>query len=1242
MENTLKKKSFQHDVYTSCLKSVRFISLLFIFSFITFASFANSQNAKVNLKINNKSVKEVLVELEKQTDYLFVYSEKEINSDRKVSYTVQNADLEEVLSQLFDNTNIVTKVQGKNILLMKEASSSSVKQQNVTVKGRIIDNLGDPLPGVNIVMKGDKMVGAVSDINGDFSILVPSTNETLVFSYVGFQPQEIALAGRTTVNVTLSDDSRALDELVVVGYGTQKKENLTGAVSSVDVEKTLGSRPIADVGRGLQGTIPGLSVTIPTGEVGSDPVMKIRGQIASIAGSSNPLILLDNVEIPSIQLVNPNDIESISVLKDAAASSIYGSKAAFGVVLITTKKGSKTDKIEVTYSTNLSWQSPFKDVNMAGLDGLEYSLEAHKNRKSTGPAGGFWRISDESFQRAKDWQEKYGGTVGAQDPVIYGRDWYYDGKDKYGVRLYDPASVMIKDHAFSQNHHLSLNGRSNNTQYNIGLGYLGQEGMMKPAVHDDFTRYTGNLSLSSKVTDFLTLRGGVMYSDRTKRYPNSATGFGADPWLYLYRWGRLFPTGVQENGNDLRDPYFDTKKAHDAILRNKYINLNIGTTIDFTKNWDLKVDYTYVSQQDTKTASMPTFTGGSHWYAPVAWNDENGDRIYVDEEGNITDTGGELGWRFPVETYIGKDKTYFEQSTTAREGHTLNAYTTYDLKLKDMHQFKFMLGTNIVSNEWQSHYTKKSELINMENPQFNFAVGTEFADGGANWDSQVGYFSRVNYSFLDKYLLEANIRYDATSKFPSDLRWKWYPSFSAGWVLSNEKFMENLYPVLSFAKIRGSWGTIGDQSVSNSLYIANMDIDKSKWLSSAGDQIFQLGTPNAISAGITWQDIESTNIGVDLRFLKNKLGLTAEWFQRATKNMIIAGDALPNTFGAGAPQGNFGDLRTRGWEVAVDFSHRFSNGIGINVNASISDALTDITKGADWNTPWENRKLGTTYATGKRFGDVYGYVSDRLYQESDFVYDANGNFEQVTIIHEGVAKRTNKLAGPNPVYQVYFEDGNQVLLVAPGDVKFVDVNGDGYINAGKGTFGDPGDQVVIGNSTPRYEYGIRLGSDYKQFDLSVFFQGVGKRDIWGDGQLAIAGYHVKDGAMPQAIAGDFWKTDRTDAFYPRAWDLGGSNSGFTMRPQTKYMLDMSYFKIKNITAGYSVPPRLLSNINLTKARIYVSLENFVTFDKLRGLPIDPEAVSGYSSLTTGNYNLGRTGTGNPAFKSASVGIQITL
>jgi hypothetical protein len=240
---------------------------------------------------------------------------------------------------------------------------------------------------------------------------------------------------------------------------------------------------------------------------------------------------------------------------------------------------------------------------------------------------------------------------------------------------------------------------------------------------------------------------------------------------------------------------------------------------------------------------------------------------------------------------------------------------------------------------------------------------------------------------------------------------------------------------------------------------------------------------------------------------------------------------------------------------------------------------------------------------------------------------------------------TNQLAGANPVYQTYFEDGN-IMKMSPGDVKFVDVNGDGYITPGKGTNGDPGDRVVIGNSMPRYEYGFRIGADWKGFDLGLFFQGIGKREIWGDGQLAIPGYHVKDGAMPQAIAGDFWKEDRTDAFYPRAWNLGiaagAAAEGYVMRPQTRYLLDMSYFRVKNITFGYEVPGDALRNARLKKARIYISLENFISFDNLRGLPIDPEAINGVSSLTSGNYNNGRTGASNPGFKSASLGIQIGL
>lgn len=1111
--------------------------------------------------------------------------------------------------------------------------------QQLQVTGKVSDDQGT-VPGVTVTVMGTN-TSVMTNIDGVFSLTAP-TGAVLRFTSIGYAPQEVRVSSEP-MSIVLEAQHNALEQVVVVGYGTQKKEHLTGAISSVNVEDVMGSRPIPDVARGLQGVVPGLSIQVPSGEVGSDPIMKIRGQVASIQGSSNPLILVDNVEIPSIQMVNPNDIESITVLKDAASSSIYGAKAAFGVILITTKKGSKTETNNVVYSSNLSWQSPFKEIDIAGVDGLEYTLEAHENMKTSGPAGGFWRINRESFERIKEWQTKYGDVIGTHDPVVFNRDWYYDGTDKYGLRIYDPVDALIKDNAFSQTHNLSLTGKRNDTDYSLSVGFLGQEGMMKPANHDDFKRFTSNLSVSTKATDAITIRGGAMYSDATKRYPNSATGFSADPWLYLYRWSRLFPTGAQELGEDVRDPYFDTKKAHDAVNQNRYINLNLGTTIDLASNWDIRADYAYSTQQNSQTSSMPTMQGALHWYAPVAWNDEEGNRVYVDEEGNVTDTDGVPGWRFPMSEFVSKEQSNMYKNTFSSQRHTFNAYSTYNLNLNDQHDLKFMLGSNIVSYKFDSHSSRQYGLIRNNDPQFAFAVGNQEIGGSANWDSQVGFFGRANYAFQDKYLFEANLRYDGTSKFPGHLQWRWYPSFSGGWVMSNEEFMQPLKSVLSFAKLRGSWGQIGDQSVSNSLYLSTLSIGENTWLGSNGTQYFQLGRPNPISAGITWQDIHHSNVGADLRFFNNRLGFVVEWFQRDTRNMIIAGDALPATFGDSAPQGNYGNLRTRGWEIGADYSHSFDNGLRLTVNANLSDATTMITQSADWQTVLENRSIHNTFTTGKRYGDIYGFVTDRLYQKDDFVYDAEGNIMQTVIVHEGTAKLTNVLAGTNPVYQTFFEDGNQTMLISPGDVKFVDVNGDGYITDGSNTFGDPGDQVVIGNSTPRYQYGFRLGGDFKSFDLSVFFQGVGKRQIWGSGQLAIPGYFAKEGAMPQAIAGDFWKEDRTDAFYPRAWNLNGSNSGFVMRPQTRYLLDMSYLKIKNITFGYTLPPNLLRSVGLSNARIYVSLENMFTFDNLRGLPIDPEAISGNSPLRTdGNYNLGRTGTSNPSFKSASAGIQIGL
>ena len=1113
--------------------------------------------------------------------------------------------------------------------------------QTQIVNGLVVDVNGEPVIGASVVEKGTTN-GGITDINGKFTLNV-KPGSTLQISFVGYQTQEVKAT--KTVKVVLKEDSELLSEVVVVGYGTQKKANLTGAVATVDVNKTLDSRPIADIGRGLQGSVPGVNITIPTGEIGSDPLIKIRGQIGSISGNNTPLILLDNVEIPSIQMVNPNDVQSISVLKDAASSSIYGSKAAFGVILITTKSGAQTDKFEVSYSNNFSWQDPAKSIEIGGIEALQYTLDAQINRGEPMPAGGFWRISPESLEKAIEWQKQYGGKVKWNDPVVYGRDWYYDGKDKYGYRLYDAAKAMVRNWAPTMSHNLSVNGKSGKTSYNIGLGYLDQSGMSKTAKKDDFKRYNASVSVTSELNKYLTVRASSIYSDRNKRYPGIGNT-SADPWLYMYRWSPLFPMGVTEHGNFLKEPSYEMAASNTDNLQNKYYNVNLGFTLNITKNWDVKFDYTYDRQTSETNSSVTQYEAGATWYAPTAWI-ENGSQVFVNEQGERVDTGGMPAYRFPVEKYYnssGPGASQVGYQNKSVDNNTFNIYTTYNLQLgaEKEHAFKFMVGMNRVTSKWSLHKGWKTNLIDLTNPQFPLASGDQFIEGDRNWEAQLGFFGRLNYSFEDRYFLEANIRRDGSSKFPKNLQWRWFPSFSAGWVFTNESFMKPVENILSFGKFRASWGSIGDQTVSNTLYKAILADGQSSWLDGSGNKMPLYGTPSLVDSDISWQEIETLDFGVDLRFFKNKFGVTFDWYRRDTKNMIIEGENLPVTLGATAPKGNYGSLRTKGWELSADFTHRFSNGLGINVMASISDATTYITKGADYLTPWEDRKLGTTYSTGRRYGDIYGFVTDRLFQKEDFVYGADGQIEKITVIYNGTAHTTNKQSSPYPVYQVHYEDNNK-LIFAPGDVKFVDLDGDGYITSGTGTNGNPGDQTVIGNSTPRYEYSFRLGADYKGIDFSIFFQGIGKRQIWGSGQLAIPGYNAKEGALPKTFTTDYWTEERTDAFYPRAWNLGGSNTGFSMQKQSRYLLDMSYLRIKNITLGYTFPENLLSKVYISKARLYMSLENFFTFDKLNGLPIDPEAISGYSMFRSdSNYNLGRTGMGTPVFKTLSCGVQLTF
>ena len=1112
--------------------------------------------------------------------------------------------------------------------------------QSQAISGVVTDANGEPVIGASVSEKGTTN-GTITDINGKFSLNV-KPGAVLKVTFVGYKPHEVKAT--RTMKIILTEDSELLDEVVVVGYGTQKKENLTGAVASVDVNKTLSSRPIADVGRGLQGTTPGLSVVIPSGEIGSDPTMKIRGQIGSINGGSAPLILMDNVEIPSIQMVNPDDIESISVLKDAAASSIYGAKAAFGVVLITTKKGAKQESINVSYSGNFSCQNISKKMEMGGIDALEYSVEAFKRVGGT-VAGAFVQITEEGLVKAKEWDQKYGGKLGPNDPYVYGRDWYVDANNrKIGLRTFDPYDYMIKEWTPSMTHNLSVNGKSGRTTYNIGFGYLDQTGLMKPAKDDDFKRYNGSLRISTDINKYVTVRAGAMYSKREKRYAYATSSTTADPWLYLYRWGPNMPMGYDDEGNIIRSPHSEVAQANTASRAYNYINVNVGATVNIMKNWKLDIDYTHAANEYVLKTPGTRYTALNSWGGAVAKNDASGNRIYVNEAGETVAAGTsgampayKLGMTEYTAHGANPDHMYRRSETTNQD--TWNISTTYDWKVDKNNAFKFLVGMNRVTYDEEYNWSRKGDLSDITNPQFDLAVGLQEASGGYDWEGQLGFFGRINYALKDRYLLEANLRYDATSKFPDNLQWRWFPSFSAGWRASEEAFMQWMKPAVTSLKFRGSWGIIGDQTVSNSLYIPTMSTGQLNWLDESGNKLVYVSTPSAVASNITWQDIQTVDVGLDARFLDGELGLTVDWYQRDTKNMIVPGAGVTLAFGTGAPKGNFGSLRTRGWEIALDYNHRFSNGLGINAMATLSDAETEITKYSD-------TRVVSDWYVGKKYGEIWGYQTERLYQKDDFVYNGDQivttwalNGKEVAQGTKG-AKKVNKLKGDNPVYQDFLQSGNFVF--GPGDVKFADLNGDGLIDSGSGTVDDPGDRKVIGNSTPRYEYGFRLGADYKGFDFSVFFQGVGKREVWGNGFLAIAGYNSSDGAMPQAIAGNYWREDRTDAFYPRPYNLAGSNNSLNMVTQSRYLLDMSYLRMKNITIGYSIPADILRKVRMQKARIYMSLENFVTWDNLNGLPIDPEEVQGFSMFNTDNYNSGRTGVGTPTFKSLSVGIQLNF
>ena len=1063
------------------------------------------------------------------------------------------------------------------LMLLFLGLSAKSFAQDFTVTGRVVDEAGIPIPGVSVYVK-ETTNGTVTDFEGEFSIVVPQTNSILVFSSVGFEPQEIMVDEETFLDIIMSADVQGLEEVVVVGYGVQKRANLTGAVSTVDTE-VLEARPITDVARGLQGTTPGLTITAPSGQIGSSPSIKLRGNVGTLGtgGGAEPLILVDNVEVPNLNYVNPQDIESISVLKDAASTSIYGSRAAWGVILITTKKGLRNTAPRVSYSNNYAYSTPTQTPELApAAEGAEMALAAVRRRIPGLPAFGVvgMYFDDEAVERMREWEELYGGQDLGPEMVL-GRDFEIRDGRLFFYRPWDAQEMFVRKWTPQVKHDLSVSGGSENTNYYVGLGYLGQEGVLK-ANPDQYDRYNMNISVNTNITEWFEARASTLYANTFLTHPFSA-GSTYDAWYYTTRWPRVYPYGTYE-GHPFRNDISEVAQGTPTEETSTLSRLSLGGTLSPLEGLSIDFDYTHDRLNDH------LHEVGGTYYAYNFWA-----------------TGADL--EYGPYSSASYDQVQYNSSWTHR--NTYKAFATYVKDFGD-HDFKFIVGGDAIDYEYWFHSSERRELMDENFGELELATGDMYVNGARNHWATLGSFARINYSFKDKFLLEVNGRYDGSSRLSSDKKWAFFPSASIGYILTEDTYLDFADPALSFLKLRASYGSVGNQNTYLSNIYRIMSPYGSNWLIN-GQEVVTVGTPGALPSDLTWETVTTLDIGFDARFFDDRLGLTFDWYERVVSDMHTAGVTLPSSFGTGSPTRNYGELTTTGWEVAVDFRHTFENGLNINAGATLSDFKEEITKFA-------NTTMGiNSFYEGKMLGEIWGYETDRFFTEDDF--NADGSLK------EGIPS------------QALYE--NSWFVYGPGDVKYRDLDGDGVITYGSNTVDDHGDLRVIGNTTPRYQYGIRLGADWKGFDLRVFAQGVGKRDYWANGPVVIPGYRYAEGWYAHQL--DYWTPDNPDAFYPRPTDQSQSNQIRNFMPQTKYLLDMSYLRMKNITLGYSLPENLAESLYLNKFRVYLSGENVFEFTDLH-VPIDPEI-----DLTPAGRNDPNTfGRVYPFQRTYSIGLQVSL
>ena len=1099
--------------------------------------------------------------------------------------------------------------------------SQSVTQSSTIIKGQIVDAEGEPILGATVVELGTTR-GTVTDIDGNFTIN-SHANAKLRITYVGYKTVETKAVNG--MKVVMQNDNAQLDEIVVVGYGQQKKVNLTGSVTNVDIEKTLGGRPEQDVAKALQGAVPGLTITNTSGDINSQPTMQIRGLgTLSNGATSNPLVVVDGVPVDDLTMVNAADIATISVLKDAASTSIYGSRAAFGVILITTKEGKKGEKVSVKYDGHFAWDRAtvlpdYPDVPSQ----LEAAMIGAKRTDGSDPEL-FGMYFSQMLPYAKAWKEQHSGKKGYSEMKPFQSmdnvgDYYFNGNQPFYYADYDIQDIWYNKAAPSQSHSVSLNGSSGRTSYYTSFSYDYKQNLMK-FNPDKLSRYNFTTNLKTDVTDWLTVGTRVNFVRRSFSKADSWNNV----YQYLWRWGSFFiPSGYMydENGEKLDYRVVAMQKqatrkttVHDQARFNAYAIAHI------TKDLTFNVDYTYqIDNYNYKTSDHSVYG---------------------------------MNWSGVKPTYIvGTSSSNTTRENIKQNRWTANAYLNYNHTWVDAHNLGVMVGVNGERFKSDEMWANRTHLYNEDYPELNLAYG-EMKDATISSytgdRSTAGYFGRINYDFKGIYLLELNGRYDGSSRFPAGDKWAFFPSMSLGYRFTEEGYWKNLHDVISNGKLRFSYGEIGNEAIGDNMFISTISpIAQSKlyWMDKNGNKLNQFQLPDWVSSSLTWERIKTTNVGVDLSFLNDDLSLTFDWYQRTTNDMLAPGKAIPDVAGASAPYTNAGSLRTRGWELSLSYRKQINKDLNVYGTFNIGDSKSKVTK---WNN--DSKLIGHTggivsaanarmYAyEGETWGDIWGFETDRYFTEDDFNgKDANGKW----IYKEGVADQTG------------IQTDNFVF--GPGDIKYKDLDGNKVIDGGKGTADDHGDLKVIGNTMPRYEYSFHLGGSWKGLDLDLFFQGVGKRDMWTQSSFVFPLMRDADKALyanqtsyniydPANGIIDISQSNRYPCLYSGnegsgnvtgLASIGGEHNYY---PQTKYLVNMAYLRLKNVTIGYTLPASITKKVYMEKVRFYGSVNNLcLLYNGAKDYPVDPEMNAGQGSLSLGTW--GRT---FPITRTWSVGVQVTF